>query len=817
MYTFRKVSDRMLHLHQRIRDRVIRFDSERARIITESDKKWGMAIPHIRRAKKFYDICDQMTLRVEDEDVLVGNLTRYFCGSSTSPDYSGMGWVPNMVTKGLWTKREDGLYHNPDSDGIPMCISEEDYQELLKVGEYWKGRTYSDITNTWFPDDYRELARLGVGHALHGSFLSIAGVTGHTTPGYKKILSQGFGAIRKVAQDWLDENRLTLDGDKTDKMIFYSAVVIVCDGAERLIRRYGDACREKAAETTDEKRKAELLSMADSLDWISVNPARTFYEACQLEFLYLQMLILCNIGSIGSCGRFDQITGPYLEKDLAEGRITLDEAQEIVDNFFLNVSRNWGGTPPSSVSILGMGNTYMHTTVGGTDPITGKDATNTVTYMVLETMARLGKHDPTITLRMTKDTPDSLMECAIETTKRCGGIPLYYNDDVVIPAVKKELGMTLEDARDYALIGCQEITGSGNENAQCNGIVPPNGTVFYSVCLDMAINDGKNPYNGEQCEIHTGYLYDMKSIEEVKEAYLKIADYVMQRMINVNCFGEYVIAKFTPHVILSISIEGCMESGKDISEGGAKYNHFGGTGTGLATVADSFSAIEYACFDKKICTTREMYDAVMANWEGYEDLQQQLIRDVPHFGNNNPYADKWMRFATHSYYDMCQQYKSKYCDYYRAGLYGAADHVHQGYVTWATPDGRKAGAPLADAASPGPGRDTNGPTAVLNSSTCYDHSKFMDGVCLNLRFHPKALEREDGNQKLATMIKAYMAQGGAEVQFNIVSVHTMRKAQEDPNDYKDLVVRIAGYSAYFVELTEDCQNSLIERTENVAL
>ena len=206
--------------------------------------------------------------------------------------------------------------------------------------------------------------------------------------------------------------------------------------------------------------------MADSLDWISVNPARTYREACQLEFLYLQMLILCNIGAISSCGRFDQITGPFLERDLAEGRITLDEAQEITDNFFMNISRGWGATPPAAVSIIGKGNTYMHTTIGGTDPETGEDATNTVTYMVLETMARMGLHDPTITLRMTKDTPEKLMECAIETTKRCGGIPLYYNDDVVIPAVKKELGMTLEDARDYALIGCQEITGSGNENAQ---------------------------------------------------------------------------------------------------------------------------------------------------------------------------------------------------------------------------------------------------------------------------------------------------------------------------------------------------------------
>ncbi len=813
MYEFKPISDRMESLHRRVRNRVIQTDAERALIMTESYKKYGTAVPVIRNAKVLYDICDQMTLRVEDEDVLVCNMAKNFCGCAVNPDFGGIGWIPPFIQAGVWTIREDGLYHNPDTDEIPMAIAPEDYEAFLSIEDFWKGKTYTDISAAWTPDGYEEFASLGVAHAMPGPCI-IMMPAGHTTPGYKKIVDGGFAPIRKQAQDWLDEHRNNIIGDTAEQYLFYSAVVIVCDAHNRLATRYAEACLEKAETVDDPARKAELQEMADGLNWIAENPARTFREACQAQLLYTQMILMTGCSDIGSCGRLDQTTGPYFVKDLEEGRLTEDQGQEIIDNFVLDISRNYAGGYGDLVKILGIGNTYMHTTVGGTDPKTGKDATNPVTYMVLEAVGRMGLHDPTISLRLTKDSPDSLLECAIETTKRVGGLPLYYNDEVLIPAIQEELGFTLEEARDYALIGCQEITGSGIDFACCNGIAPPNGAVYYSVVLDMALNNGKNPFNQVQSSCETGYLYEMNSIEEVKEAYMKMARYALSCEISLNNYMEYIFAYNMQQTVLSISMEGCMEKGKDVTCGGAKYTEFGGTATGLATVADSMCTIEYACFDKKICTTRELYDAVMANWEGYEDLQQRLLEEVPHFGNNDPYADKWMRWATHSYYDLCQEMSSKYAKYYRAGLYGAADHVGQGYVTWATPDGRVTGQPIADAASPAQGRDKNGPTAVLNSSCCYQHGKFMDGVCLNLRIHPSALAREDGDKKLADMIRAYMDQGGAEVQFNVVSSETMRAAQENPDEYKDLVVRIAGYSAYFVELSEDCQNDLITRTCN---
>ena len=814
MYQFRPLSVRMAHLRKRIRDRVIQTDAEHALLTTEAYRRYGNAVPQIRRAQALYNVCAKMTLRVEDEDIIVSNMAKNFCGCSVNPDFSGIGWIPDRIRSGQWTLREDGLYHNPDTEEIRLTMAPEDYEAFLSIEEFWKGRTFTDLTVQWVPKGYEELCATRATHAMPGP-LVIQLPAGHTTPGFSKIIDNGYGAIRKQAQDWLDEHENNIIGDTAEQYLFYSSVVIVCDAASVMTKRYGDFCLEKAAQTEDPARRAELEQMAESLHWIAENPARNFRDSVQMEALYVQLLVMGGIGDIGSCGRFDQIHGKYLAKDLASGALTLEQAQEIVDNFFLIINRNWGPALPELVQIIGIGNTYMHTTIGGCDPVTGEDAANEVTYMVLESMGRMKLHDPTITLRLTKNTPEKLMECAIETTKRVGGLPLYYNDEVIIPAIQKELGYTLEEARDYAMIGCQEITGSGIEHACCNGIAPPHGSVYYSVVLDMALNDGKNPMNQYQSSCRTGFLYDMKSMEEVKAAFTKMARYILRAQVSINNFCEYLIAYNMPQAILSISMEGCMERGKDITAGGAKYNSFGGTATGLATVADSLTTIEYACFDKKICTPRELYDAVMANWKGYEELQQMLLQKVPHFGNGDPYADKWMTWVTDEYHRLCGEMTTKYATYYRAGLYGAADHVGQGYFTWATPDGREAGKPIADGASPAQSRDKNGPTAVLISECCYDHSKFMDGVCLNLRIHPTALAREDGCRKLAAMIRSYMDMGGAEVQFNIVSAETMRAAQENPEEYRDLVVRIAGYSAYFIELSRDCQNDVIARNENI--
>jgi formate C-acetyltransferase len=813
MYAFKPVSGRMQLMHQLIRDRVIQSDSESAMITTRCFQENENLIPCLRRPTVLKAICEQMTVRVEDFEMIVGNSGRNFCGTGYAPDWGNSGWIPAMIENGVWTLREDGLYHNPDGEELRMSIAPGDYRDLASIRDYWKGRTYNDIAAAWQPKGYEELCRLEVSATVKGAPLLMM-PSGHLTPGFRKIIDTGYGAIRRQAQDWLDAHVNDLMGEDVQRSLFYTGVVISCDAASILLRRYAEKCLEKAASCADPKRKAELESMADSLEWISENPCRTFREACQAAITYQYILRLSFIGDVGSFGRFDQYTWPYLKKDLEEGRLGFEEAQEIVDCFFMKINSMYGGGTGELVKIIGIGNTYLHTTIGGVDPATGGDASNPVTSMVLESLARLSLHDPTISLRVHKGTPDALWALALETSTKVGGLPLFQNDDIIIPGIVKELGFTLEDARDYAIIGCQEITGSGNDYAAANGVAPPHASIHYSKLMAMAINDGRNPRNGEQCSIHTGYLYDMKSFEEVREAWRTLARYFLKAQVSLNNYLEYLVQYHTPHPMLSLSLDGCMESGKDCTWGGAKYNSYGGTATGLATVADSLTAIRYMVFDRKLCTARELYDAVMADWEGYEGLRQRIIHEAPHFGNADPYADEQMAWVVDTYYDTCKECYSTRTGTFKAGLYGAADHVGQGYTTWATPDGRKAGTPIADAASPVQGRDANGPTAVFLSSLCYDHGKFMDGVCLNIRLHPTALGRDDGIAKLRDMVRAYMHQGGAEAQFNVVSTEVLHKAQEAPEEYRNLVVRIAGYSAYFVELTRDCQNDLISRHEN---
>lgn len=812
MYTFKPATERIKHMRQLIRDRVIRIDASLVSQYTQLEKKYQHTMPIIKKGLITLEITKQMEVSIEDFELIVGSRGKYFCGSTTDPRYYGVGFALQSVDSGEWTLRDDGLYHTPETDEIQMCIAPEDVEILRQNAPYWEDKFIGAVAQASAPDGYKEFCALNASD--YGELPIMMLPAGHLIAGYPKIINQGYAAIQKVADDWLEEHKGYMMGDDAEKYPFYKAASLMCQAASQLCLRYAEAAQRSIAATSDDERKKELEMMSDSLNWLSKYPARNFYEAVQGTMMYQTFIQLFDSYPSPSLGRFDQYTWPYLKKDLEEGKITMDQAQEIVDAFFLKANCFYAGGKGRLATTTGIGNTYQHTTLGGVDPDTGEDATNPVTYMVLETVGRLLLHDPTISLRINKNTPDKLWDCALETSKLVGGLPLFQNDEVIIPSIVREMNWELRDARDYGVIGCQEIVGCGTDYPAGNGMPAPHASMHYGVALAMALNDGKNPFNGEQCPIHTGYLYEMNSIEEVREAYRKISEYVFNWHVTLNNFTELFLPYFWPQPGLSISVEGCMEKGKDIVAGGAKYNSFGGTATGLATIADSLTTIKYMCFDKKLCTTKELYDAVMANWEGYEPLRQQIKNEVPHFGNADPYADMEMKWCVDTYIDQCSKVYSSRASYYKSGMYGAADHIAQGYHTWATPDGRKTGEPIADAASPVQGHDKNGPTAIFQSSLCYDHTKMLDGIALNLRMHPSVLANQSGIDKLRDISKSYFEQGGLEVQYNVVDTNTLRAAQKEPGKYRDLVVRIAGYSAYFIELGTDLQNDIISRNEN---
>jgi len=815
MYTFKPICDRIERIRVAVRDRLIVADAEKEQIRAEAFHLYKNYPPMLQKPYVSLYVIQRMPIDIPEDEYFAGDMGHKGLGEA-----NGMMWCHLADIEHTWPIEADGLHHAPEEDPLyshqKLAISPEELKKLRALQKQELDANGGIFPLEWLPDGAQEFFNLqATDYGKIGGFPLML-PPGHLTPGFQNILKRGYADIRKQAQDWLDAHEGNVMGDDMSKFIFYKAATVACDGATTLHRRYAALAREKAAAAKTPERKAELETMADSLDWIALYPARNFREACQQVMMYNVFLKVDNDPRVTSMGRFDQYTWPYLKKDLESGAITLDEAQELVDAFFLKINTFFGGGFGKTAQTAGIGHLGQHTTIGGVSPETGEDASNPLSYMVLEAMARLQLHEPTISLRINKNTPKELWDCAMATSMKVGGLPLLQNDEVIVPSLMRELGFELEDARNFAVIGCQEITGSGNDYPAPNGSSMSHSGIYWAIALVMAINDGTNPMNGARVpeRLRSGYLYDMKSMEEVKAAFEKIASWMLTWSATLNNYTELEYPRLFPFPNLSISTIGCMEKGKDVSEGGAKYNSFGGTATGLATTADSLTALKYMVFDKKLVSAKEFLDAILANWEGYEPLRQQVLNEVPHFGNADPYADVEMQYVTDLYYRLAQTYSNPRCKVYKCGTFGASDHVVQGEITWATPDGRKSGTPIADAASPGQGRDVNGPTCVFTSSTSFEHGHFMDGMALNLKIHPTSLKSVDGVTKLEDATKAYFGMGGMEVQYNVVDAATLRKAQANPAEYHNLGVRIAGFSAYFVDMTPAMQEDIISRAEH---
>ncbi|MBR2831978.1 MAG: hypothetical protein IKE57_03510 [Oscillospiraceae bacterium] len=814
MYQFRPYTERIARMREKVRDRMIIADAEKPRLQLEASRRYKDFPPILQKAYSSQYVITRMPISIPEDEYFVGDM-----GTKNWGDAKGMFWLMADIEH-TWPIGEDGLHHAPDEDPLyshqPLAVAPEDLKELRAIAAERMAANGNVIPEEWLPKGAREFFALQASDYGKIGGWPVMLPPGHLTPGFQNILKRGYADIRKEAQDWIDAHEGNVQGDNMGKYMFYEAATVCCDTASALTRRYETLAREMALTETDPARKAELEQMADSLDWIADKPARTFREALQQVMLYNVFLKVDNDPGVTSLGRFDQYTWPYLKKQLEEGTITMDEAQELVDAFFLKVNTFYSGGFGKTIQTAGIGHLGQHTTIAGVIPETGEDATNPVSYMVLEAMSRLELHEPTVSLRLSKKSPKEIWDCAMATSMRVGGLPLLQNDEVIIPALQAELGFELEDARNFAFIGCQEITGSGNDYPAPNGSAMGHSGIYWAIALLMAINNGVNPINGAKCpdRICSGYLTDMNSIEEVKAAYEKIADYMLTWSATLNNYTEHEFPRLYPFPNLSISTIGCLESGKDVSEGGAKYNSYGGTATGLATTADSLTALKYMIFDKKLVSKETYLDAILKDWEGYEPLRQQILNEVPHYGNADPYADEEMKYVIDLYYNLSRKYSTHRCTTYKCGTFGASDHVVQGEITWATPDGRKTGTPIADASSPAQGRDVNGPTSVFLSSTSFDHSHFMDGMALNLKIHPTALLYNDGITKLEDVTKAYFERGGMEVQYNVVDSKTLRKAQANPDNYHNLVVRIAGFSAYFVDMTPAMQADIISRAEH---
>jgi formate C-acetyltransferase len=802
MYQNAPISDRVAKIRAMYRAKKPRIDLARYKLVTEFYMNNPQLPGVLKRAKNLRNLFEKMPTPVRDHELIVGHLGEEFRASAVYPEHS-FQWVL------------DELDVFPTRSVDPYDLNPEDREYILQTGDFWvKNATCAAIDEVFPEEYYRDL--LGNGVLNFTAKNNSGSPIGHYCGNYWTVVDRGLGSvleeIRAKKAALLEKG---LQGDEGRTLQFYRAEETVVEGIIIYAKRYAAEALRQAETCTDEKRKAELLDIADRMNRVIDKPCQSYHDALQACFFYQLGLLMDSQPHGISYGRLDQYCGKYAEADIASGKLTREQAQELTDMFILKVAeinKVWSERATKS----GPGYTAGQLiTLGGVDK-DGNDVTNAMTYMVMQSSARLKLHNPPLALRLHAGTPDELWEAGIETTKQVGGVPCFEWDDTAIEALVRR-GIPLEDARNYTLIGCVEPCACGNDFANSGGDGHDSYTILPAA-LWCAINNGVNPgkfpgSTDKPTGLQTGYLKDMTSMQQVLDAYKAQIEYFTKWQVSlVNCY-EHLYAEMMPLPMLSATLTGCMESGKDATWGGAKYNNCGNTSIGHGNVADSLNIIDQICFRNKIVTPAELYDALINNWEGYEDLHQYILGKCVHFGNNDPEADKYLKFVADTYSEAITRGVSARGCHWSAGCWPVTLNVVYGGWCAATPDGRKYGAPLSDGISPVQSMDKNGPFATINSILKFDQSNYANGTLCNMKFHPTALQGAEGDKKLRAVMETYFRGGGMELQINVVSAETLRAAQKNPKEYQDLVVRIAGFSAYFVEVYKAAQDDLIRRTE----
>jgi len=806
MFELVPMTERVQEVRQRYRTTVPKLCTARFRIVTEFYENHPEITGSLRRAMMLKKVLEELPVSVFPNELIVGTQATTYRGSSLNPEFGGIHWFKDEWEAGTLLERTTDLY----------LVDQVDIDYVLSKVDFWDHANNSAKMSQYIPEGYKTVAGNGV--TLFRSDRICINPIGHFAANYKKVLTRGLRSIWEEAK----ENMKNLEGHQfgrdMEKYMFYRSVVLVLEGLMTFIRRYADKCAELSKTEHNPQRKSELECMATGLANIAENPASSYWEAVQLIYLYHIGMCLDGQQHGISFGRIDQYLGPYYEMDIAKGILTPEQGQEILDLFYLKCAEmNKMGPATSARGVSGY-TSGMLMTMGGVDE-NGNDASNDVTYMMLQASGRLLLHDPPQALRIHKNTPKKLWDAALSVTMRAGGVPTFENDDIIIPALRKR-GMSLRSARNYCLIGCVEPAGCGDHwsMAGCSGW---EGYWNMAALYLQAINNGINPFpnpdgtpNTRQTGLSTGYLYEMDSFDKVLTAVRKQMKYFVDWQISMTNLQQIMTAKELPLPLVSATMDGCMESGKDVMDGGALYNSTGFTGIAVGNLVDCLAITKYMVYDKKLCSARELYDAIMDNWEGHEELHNYIMHQVPRFGNGDEYCDYFMKWITDNFAECVQQGEDPRGGKYYVGMWPVAFNVLFGMTTAATPDGRKTGEPLSDGISPMQGVDKNGPTYLLNSiANNMDQSLYPNGTLLNIKLHPTAFSNKSGFEKVQALMRTYFARGGMELQLNVISSETLRQAQKTPDEYQDLVVRVAGFSAYFVELTKTSQDDIISRTE----
>ncbi|MDO5516324.1 MAG: glycyl radical protein [Clostridium sp.] len=837
---FSKPTERIERLKNMIFDAVPYVESERAVLVTESYKETEGLSPILRRAKAVEKIFNEVPVTIRDDELVVGAITKHPRSTEICPEFS-FDWVEKEFDT-MGTRMAD-----------PFQIPKETANELHEAFKYWKGKTTSDLADSYMSQETKDCIANGVftvGNYFYGGI-------GHVCVDYGKILDKGFrGIIAEVVNAM--EKMDTSDPSYIKKRQFYEAVIISYNAAINFAHRYAQKARDMANAEANPTRKAELLQIAANCDKVPENGASNFYEACQ-SFWFIQiMLQIESSGHSISPGRFDQYMYPYLRDDKS---ISKEFAQELIDCIWVKLNDiNKTRDEVSAQAFAGYA-VFQNLGVGGQTE-GGLDATNEISYMCMDACAHVALPAPSFSIRVWQGTPDEFLLRACELARLGLGVPAMYNDEVIIPALLNR-GVSLNDARNYCIIGCVE--------PQC-----PHKTdgwhdaAFFNVAkvLEITLNNGK--VGDKQLGPVTGDMTSFKNMDDFYKAFTTQMKYFVKHLAEADNCVDYAHAERAPLPFLSALVDDCIGRGKSVQEGGAIYNFTGPQAFGIADSGDSVYAMQKHVFENKDITMEELKEALNSNFgqsegcdnascgnssmdpteekiyeavkrilansgsidlsevenkitsqfadnsnasSGKYDQIRRLLDNTECYGNDIDVVDMVARKCALIYCKEVEKYRNPRGGQFQAGVYPVSANVLFGKDVLALPDGRLARTPLADGVSPRAGKDTHGPTAAANSVAKLDHFIASNGTLYNQKFLPSAVAGDTGLQNFASVVRSYFDHKGMHVQFNVIDRETLLAAQKDPQKYKNLVVRVAGYSAQFVTLAKEVQDNIINRTE----
>ncbi len=816
-------------------ERMPEIEADRGELITESYMATEDLPVILRRSAAFKHILENIPIVIRDGELIVGSNSVAPRGCQVYPEYSYE-----------WLLEEFETVASREAD--PFFISEETKKRLRRVYPYWKGKTVSDLaTRIMAPEAYAAFTKhdvFTVGNYFYNG-------VGHINVNYNKVLTVGYEGIIRETETALASLKVS-DPDYAERSAFLKAVIESLQAVITYANRYADLAEQKAAVCRDETRKKELLRIAANCRRVPAKPAEDFWQACQSFWFVQQLLQLESSGHSISPGRFDRYMYPFFKNDLDNGTVTYESAQELIDCIWVKLNDiNKVRDAASAKGFAGYG-MFQNLIVGGQDAF-GFDSTNDLSYMCLEAAMHVRLPQPSLSIRVWNGSPQDLLLKAAALTRVGSGLPAYYNDEIIIPSLMHR-GLTLEDARDYCIIGCVEPQKGSKTDGWHDA-------AFFNMCrpLELVFSNGVD--KGVQIGLKTGEVTEMASFKEFYDAYKKQSDYMVSLLVNADNAVDAAHAARCPLPFQSSMVEDCIGRGKSVQEGGAIYNFTGPQGFGIANMTDALIAVKKYVFDEKSITMAELKEALRYNYGKGMTVSQKaeiaaeiagslknngmdldetalaaiakevdaatsvpqdkkarfeeifsLIEKAPKYGNDDPETDMFARDVAYIYTKEVEKYRNHRGGMFQAGLYPVSANVPLGAQTGATPDGRYACTPIADGVGPVSGRDKLGPTATANSVAALDHGIASNGTLLNQKFHPSALAGMEGLEKFVALIRGFFDQKGMHMQFNVVSRETLLDAQAHPEKYKTLVVRVAGYSALFTTLSRSLQDDIINRT-----